>query len=93
MDTSAMNSPLQEGKYQELFLKTRERLHKAHTLYTTHPSVEHSYAVIKEELDELWDEIKIKEGIRNEQRIIDEALDIAATALRLIHDLHLKDNT
>lgn len=43
------------------------------------------YAIIKEELEELWDEIKKKEPDREEMR--KEALQVAATAIRFIEDL------
>lgn len=43
------------------------------------------YAVILEELDELWDEIKRK--VQNETAIRDEAVQTAAMALRFILDV------
>lgn len=43
------------------------------------------YAIIKEELDELWDAIKDKNSTQND--ILTEALHVAATTLRFITDL------
>lgn len=43
------------------------------------------YAVIKEELEELWDEVKANRGRTREAR--DEAVQIAAMAVRYVLDL------
>jgi hypothetical protein len=48
-------------------------------------STHEGYAVILEELDELWDEIKSKTGTRKSRR--EEAIQVAAMALRFIKDL------
>lgn len=45
----------------------------------------HGYAVILEELDELWDEIKEKEP--NKHRLRAEATQVGAMVIRFIHDL------
>lgn len=53
-----------------------------------HPSMcsaHHGYAVIKEELDELWDEIKADRGTFDSAR--KEAIQIAATAVRYLLDV------
>lgn len=42
------------------------------------------YAVLKEEVDELWDEIK-KDGAKD--RIREEAVQVAAMAIRIINEL------
>jgi hypothetical protein len=45
------------------------------------------YAIILEELDELWDEIKAKPGVRSQDRMRKEAVQVAAMALRFIVDV------
>jgi len=50
-------------------------------------SVHEGYAIIKEELDELWDEIKKKESDRDSTRMTKEATQIGAMALRFLIDL------
>lgn len=47
-------------------------------------SYHEGYAVLKEEVDELWDEIK---GIQNKDRLREEATQIGAMAIRFINDL------
>ena len=51
-------------------------------------SAHEGYAVILEELDELWDEIKKQKPATD--LIYKEALQVAAMALRLIHDVCYK---
>lgn len=46
-------------------------------------SAHEGYAVIKEELDELWDEIK---GSQSVDRMTKEAIQVAAMALRFLTD-------
>jgi hypothetical protein len=48
-------------------------------------SKHHGYAVLLEELEELWDEIKKKKSSKPAMR--DEAVQVAAMAMRFIHDL------
>ena len=59
-----------------------KELRTAQAIYPTHPSLEHSWAVLREECDELWDEIKQKQ--RNRPAIRREAVQVAAMAIRLI---------
>lgn len=63
-------------------------LHELQCAQSTHPpmnSGHEGYAVIKEELDELWDEIKLKrQNVKNMRK---EALQVAAMGLRFIIDV------
>ena len=59
-----------------------KELRTAQVIYPAHPSLEHSWAVLREECDELWDEIKQKQ--RNRTAIRREAVQVAAMAIRLI---------
>ncbi len=45
------------------------------------------FAVLKEEVDELWDEVKKKKGEREYEEMREEALHVAAMALRFIVDI------
>ena len=53
-------------------------------------SAHEGYAVIKEEVDELWDEIKSKQGTYETQKA--EAIQVAAMAIRFILDLDKDDD-
>jgi hypothetical protein len=50
-------------------------------------SYHEAYGVLAEEVDELWDEIKKKRKDRDHVKIFCEAIQVAAVAMRLIHDL------
>ena len=50
-------------------------------------SAHEGYAVIKEELDELWDEVKKREEHRSIKKMRREALQVGAMAERFIIDV------
>ena len=60
---------------------------KASELYNTFNSAHEGYAILLEEVDELWYNIKLNQRIpyRN-KRIREEAIQVCAMALRLIWD-------
>ena len=45
------------------------------------------YAVLLEEVDELWDEVKLNHSDRSKRRMREEAIQIAAMAMRFIMDV------
>jgi NTP pyrophosphatase (non-canonical NTP hydrolase) len=50
-------------------------------------SYHEGYAVLQEEVDELWDEIKSKNSTN--QSMMSEAVQVAAMAIRFIKDLYI----
>ena len=52
-----------------------------HGLFT---SAHHGYAIILEELDELWDEVKKKRSVRDVKNMRAEAVQVAAMAMKFI---------
>ena len=63
---------------------------EAITASVTYPpfnSVHEGYAIIKEEFDELWDIIKMKEQCRDNVQMRLEAIHLGAMAIRFIYDL------
>ena len=54
--------------------------------YEKFNSMHEGYAVLKEEVDELWDEIKKRPSKRDNERVRTEAIQVAAMALRLLVD-------
>ena len=59
---------------------------RAKRKYPPHPSLEHSYTVLMEEVRELGNEIGIRTEDRNIQKLYMEAVQTAAMAIRLIVD-------
>lgn len=50
-------------------------------------SAHEGYAVLAEEVDELWDHVKVKQGSRNIPEMTYEAVQVATMALRFIIDV------
>lgn len=50
-------------------------------------SAHEGFAVLKEEVDELWDEVKVKQGARDVDKMRKEAVQVAAMAIRFIADI------
>lgn len=62
-------------------------LESAKAKYPDFHSNHEGYAVIKEELDELWDEIKKSKSVRGNERMRHEAIQVATMAVRFLTDL------
>lgn len=58
-----------------------ERANSIHPLFN---SLHEGYAVLREEVDELWDEIKKKPSRVNPNRINEEAIQVSAMAMKII---------
>ncbi len=71
---------LKEQVVEELFNEMKRGVMR----YKSYKSLHEAYAVIKEELDELWEEIKKKPNQQSDEAILRESLHVAATALRLV---------
>ena len=66
-------------------------LRTARTIYPPHPSLEHSWAVLHEEFEELKAEVWRKE--RNRAAVRREAIQVAAMAIRMILESVDSDTT
>lgn len=55
--------------------------------YPAFNSAHEGFSVLKEEVDELWDEVKAKQGSRDLTKLRKEAVQVAAMALRFIVDV------
>ncbi len=62
-------------------------LSRAQRLHHAYNSAHEGYAVILEELDELWDEVKKKRELRDVAAMRKEAIQVAVTALRFVLDV------
>jgi NTP pyrophosphatase (non-canonical NTP hydrolase) len=62
-------------------------LNLARDAYPEFNSAHEGYAVLKEEVDELWDEIKKKPSQRDPEALRKEAIQVAAMALRFLEDV------
>ena len=57
---------------------------RARDMYPKFNSAHEGYAVLKEEVDELWDEIKQKHA--SQAKLKEEAIQVGAMAIRFIQD-------
>lgn len=55
--------------------------------YPAFNSAHEGYSVLAEEVDELWDEVKVKQGSRDIAKMRAEAIQIAAMAIRFAADV------
>jgi NTP pyrophosphatase (non-canonical NTP hydrolase) len=72
-----------------LMERVREELQTARSKHSPMNSSHEAAAVIMEELDEFWDEVKKKRERRSKQKMKEELIQIAAMACRAIIDLDL----
>lgn len=68
-------------------LEVENELRNATRKFGAFASPHEGYAIIKEELDELWEEIKKQHDDRTKERMREEAKQVAAMALRFMIDL------
>ena len=61
--------------------------YRAIKLYSNFHSNHEGYAVIKEEIDELWDAIKKTKSTVGNEKIRDELIQIGAMVVRYLNDL------
>lgn len=67
-------------------VEVMDQLEKAMKKHKPFPTDKHGFAVIWEEVDELWDEVKSQEGARSPEAV-KELLQIACCCIRFIVDL------
>lgn len=71
----------------EAFEAVRAELTSAMAKFPPFNSAHEGHSVIEEEFDELWDEIKLKQGARTLENMRAEAVQVAAMAIRFIVDV------
>lgn len=70
-----------------LLFDVRNELEAAQKRFPPMNTAHEGYAIILEELDELWGHVRIKQGMRLSHEMRREAIQIAAMALRFAHDV------
>ena len=66
-------------------------LERACMKFVPFTSAHEGYAILLEEVDELWDEIKKQYDVRTKERMAKEAIQIAAMAIRFVQDICSSD--
>lgn len=70
-----------------IVLNVHEELERAMQMHAPLNSAHEAYAVILEELDEFWEEVRKKREDRDATAMRKELTQVAAMACRAIHDL------
>lgn len=72
---------------ETLTSRVLNELDSATSRYDPFASAHEGWAILLEEVDELWDEVKLKPSLRSQERMADEAIQIAAMAMRFLEDI------
>jgi len=76
------------NRFENIILKLHDELEYAEKNFHPFHSTHEGYGVIKEEFDELWDEIKAsKVVVKSNERMRKECIQVATMAIRFILDL------
>lgn len=78
---------INHNKLDEILLRVRQEVFNAHAMYGNLNSAHEGYAVLKEEVEEAWDEIKRK----NVPLAKEEMVQVAAMAISFMLDIDVKD--
>lgn len=76
-----------ENKINQISNEVVAELQRAVALHGPQRSAHEGWAVLYEEVDELWDEVKMNGNKRSKARMRAEAIQIAAMAMRFIIDV------
>ena len=76
-----------EGKLDNILEAVHDELIRAERLHGKFNSIHEGYAVLLEEVDELWDQVKLKTSKRDPDNMRTECIQIAAMAARFYVDL------
>lgn len=71
----------------QLLAEVNDELKSAQKKFAPFNSAHEGYAVLAEEVDELWQEVKSYRDRANVERMREEAIQVAAMALRLVVDV------
>lgn len=74
-------------KLNNIIDKVMDEVASAITSYPEFNSAHEGYSVLAEEVDELWSEVKVKQGKRDNSKLRAEAIQVAAMAIRFAHDI------
>lgn len=83
---------MSQGNYGTLLTEVAFELEQATKTHGPLNSAHEAYAVMLEEVEEFWAEVKLKRNLRSKDRMRNELVQVAAMALRTIIDVVEKYN-
>ena len=92
MPTYNLNPVLKEspGREDKVVTVFYEEINRGIEKFGNYNSYHEAYAVIKEEFDELWDELKVNADNRDLTKVYEEAIQVAATSYRLAEEIYIE---
>ena len=73
--------------YAKIVEQVQEEILMAIESHSDFKNAHEGYAVLLEEVDELWENVKLKQGNPDRQELMkNEAIQVAAMAIRFVHD-------
>jgi hypothetical protein len=76
-----------EYRFQKIIADVTYEWANASAKFAPFNSAHEGFAILNEEVDELWDEVKLKQGTRATEDLRAEAIQVAAMAIRFIYDV------
>jgi hypothetical protein len=77
-----MSRSISTGPYHDVAQEAIKEATSGASIWGVANSQHEAYAVLLEEVDELWDEVKVKQSVRNLVKARKEAIQVAAMAIR-----------
>jgi NTP pyrophosphatase (non-canonical NTP hydrolase) len=74
-------------RYEVILKEIEKEFLEAEQKFGPFSSHHEGYAVLLEEVDELWEEVKKKKSVRDTDNMRKECIQVAAMALRFYYDL------
>lgn len=84
--SSWLSAEAADVELKKLISETEAEVARARSSYPVFNTAHEGYAILLEEVDELWDHVKVKQGTRDVAAMKVEALQVAAMALRFALD-------
>ena len=85
-----MNQPIDDGVLLDLYEDIADEVLEAMHKHGEYHSLHEGYAVLAEEVDELWDSVRAKWEKRDPAAIRREAVQIAAVAVKIAYSFGTK---
>jgi len=77
----------EDQKLADLLQDVAVEFKRAEGMYSPFASLHEGWAILEEEVEELWDEVKKSPKRRDPAKIREEAVQVAAMAFRFLYDL------
>ncbi|MFQ5949669.1 MAG: hypothetical protein ACE5J1_03160 [Nitrospiria bacterium] len=89
--SGGITEEIREVEYRRAVKLIIEEFVNAAAEYPPFNSSHEGFAILNEEVDELWDEVKKKKKFRSNDYMKKEAIQVGAMAIRFIVDVCLRD--